>query len=472
MNDVESSLTELLGADAVVDGSADRERYLLDWTRTISGHAEAIVRPSSVDAVSRCMAWSMQHGLAVVPQGGHTGLAGGATPTGARRQIVLSLERLNRIRAVDGISNTITVEAGAILQNVQQAAAENGRLFPLSLGAEGSCQIGGCIASNAGGTAVVRYGNMRELVLGLEAVLPDGSIWSRLRTLRKDNAGFDLKHLFIGTEGTLGIVTAATLRLFPRPRQRVVAFAGVQDARAILDLFVRIRDSFDAGLTGFEFMTGAALRLACAHSNRPSPIQGAADYGVLIELTSPQSGEDFGEAVLSCLAEASEGGTVVDAVFASNEQQADSLWALRESIPEAMLRKYPQFSAHDVSLPIARIPEFIGEMDALLAARWPNLSSVLFGHVGDGNLHLNFVAPAEVTPADFARAQAEASDAAYLMVRDFGGSISAEHGIGSHKLESFHGLESPQQLDLMRTVKAALDPQGLMNPGKVFRTVD
>jgi FAD/FMN-containing dehydrogenase len=470
MNETENSLSALLGADAVVTDPVARERYLMDWTRTICGDAEAIVRPASAEGVARCVAWCAQHEVAVVPQGGHTGLAGGATPTGTRRQILLSLERLNRIRAVDPISNTITVEAGVILQQVQEAAAEAGRLFPLSLGAEGSCQIGGCIASNAGGTAVVRYGNMRELVLGLEAVLPDGSTWSRLRALRKDNAGFDLKHLFIGTEGTLGIVTAATLRLFPSPRQKVVAFVGVPDAAAILALFVRVRDTFDAALTGFEFMTAAALQLACAHAQRPAPIQGDAAFGVLVELASAQPGEDFADAVLTCLGEASEAGTVSDAVIASSEQQAQALWTLRESIPEAMLRHYPHFSAHDVSLPIVGIPAFLRDMEAMVASRWPQLATVLFGHVGDGNLHLNFVAMAEVSPADFARAQEEATDAVYRLVRDFAGSISAEHGIGSHKLHTFHRLESPDQLSLMRRVKEALNAEGLMNPGKVFET--
>ena len=468
MNHTEISLATLLGADAVVTDASIRERYLLDWTRTFSGHAEAIVRPACTEDVARCVAWCAQHGVGVVPQGGNTGLAGGATPTGGRPQIVLSLERLKKIRALDAVSNTITVEAGVVLHEVQEAAADKGRLFPLSLGAEGSCQVGGCIASNAGGTAVVRYGNMRELVLGLEVVLPDGSIWTRLKALRKDNAGFDLKHLFIGTEGTLGIVTAATLRLFPRPRQKVVALVTLPEPEAILDLFVRVRDAFDAGLTGFEFMTGSSLRLACAHLQRPAPIGGEGAYAVLVEITSPHAGESLEEELLHCLTAASDAGVLSDAVIASSEQQAETLWTIREAIPEAMLRAHPQFSAHDVSVPISSIPLFMRELDALVATRWPSLATVLFGHVGDGNLHLNFVTPVPIDSTDFARAKAEATESVYRLVNDFAGSISAEHGIGIGKLDMFQKLESPAQLELMRRVKDALDAQGLMNPGKIF----
>ncbi|HSV81845.1 MAG TPA: FAD-binding oxidoreductase [Ramlibacter sp.] len=467
MNDIESQLALLLGADALVTDSGAREKYLVDWTRMTSGTADAIVRPASTADVARCVAWCADHGIGVVPQGGHTGLVGGATPVADQRQVVLSLERLNKVREVDPIANTMTVEAGAILQQVQQAADAQDRLFPLSLGAEGSCQIGGCISTNAGGTAVLRYGNTRELVLGLEVVLPDGSIWSKLRTLRKDNAGFDLKHLFIGTEGTLGIVTAATLRLFPKPRQTVVALVAVPGTEAVLDLFVRVRNAFDAELTAFEFMTGQAMALSCSHLGRATPLPAETPFAVLLEVSSPHPGDSLSEALLSCLQLAAEADVVTDAALASSQQQADFFWTLRESIPEAMLRAYAQRSGHDISLPITRIPEFMQRADDLIASRWPQLRTLLFGHVGDGNLHFNFIVPEAIEAAEFRRVKTEATEAIYRLTEEFAGSISAEHGVGVHKKEMLQRLAPATHLALMRKLKDALDGRGLMNPGKV-----
>lgn len=468
MTELESRLADLLGADALVADPAARGRYLTEWLGSTRGQADAIVRPASTQQVAHCVAWCVQQGIGVVPQGGHTGLAGGATPLASAGQVVLSLEQLNQVREIDPIGNTITVGAGAILQQVQEAADAQDRLFPLSLGAEGSCQIGGCIASNAGGTAVLRYGNTRELVLGLEVVLPDGTIWNRLKVLRKDNAGFDLKHLFIGTEGTLGIITAATLRLFPKPRQRFVALVAVPGEQAVLDLFVRVRGAFDAELTAFEFMTGQAMALACSHLGRSLPLGAQAPFVVLLELCSPHPGDSLSEALLPCLEQASEAGTVLDAALASNEQQAAFFWNLRETVPEAMLRRHPQVSAHDISLPIARIPEFMRQSQALVAARWPALSTLVFGHVGDGNLHFNLLASEPLEPGVFKRAVAEAVDAIYELTDHFAGSISAEHGIGTHKKAMLQRFAPAAHQDLMRTLKHALDRPGLLNPGKVF----
>jgi FAD/FMN-containing dehydrogenase len=468
MNDIELQLADLLGAGAVVSDEGLRERYLLDWTRSTRGEAAAIVRPSSVADVARTVAWCSARGLGVVPQGGHTGLAGGATPIESSREVVLSLELLNRVREVDAVSNTITVEAGAVLHNVQEVAAQANRLFPLSLGAEGSAQIGGCIATNAGGTAVLRYGNARELVLGLEVVLPDGTVWSRLRALRKDNAGFDLKHLFIGTEGTLGIVTAATLKIFPQPRQKLVALIGTPSPQAAVELFVDVRDEFDASLTGFELMAGEALSLACTHLRRARPLPGLDPYVVLLELSSPRAGGTLTEPLLECLGNATERGVVTDAVIASSDHQAQSLWEIRETVPEAMLRHFPQVSAHDVSVPIARMAGFIEQLETMVAERWPQLSPLLFGHVGDGNLHLNFVSPQPIDAEVFGELERAATSASYALVGELGGSISAEHGIGTHKMNLFHRLEDKAHLDLMGTIKRTLDSRRTMNPGKVF----
>jgi FAD/FMN-containing dehydrogenase len=470
MTEIESQLAQLLGADALATDPTSRERYLVDWTRSTSGTAHAIVRPSSAADVARCVAWCWRHGIGVVPQGGHTGLAGGATPTGVGRQIVLSLERLNKIRQTDTVSNTMVVEAGVILQQVQQEAEAHGRLFPLSLGAEGTCQIGGCISTNAGGTAVLRYGNMRDLVLGLEVVLPDGTIWTRLKTLRKDNAGFDLKHLFIGSEGTLGVVTAAALRIFPKPQQTSMAMVSAPTPEAVLDLFSRVRDHFDAELTAFEFMSGACMRLSCAHLGRSTPVAQDSAYAVMLEISSPHSGDYVSDALQQCLATAMEAGGVTDAVLATNEHQATFFWALRETIPEAMLRLHGQhFSGHDISLPIAHIPVFLHKARQMLEARWPLLDALVFGHVGDGNLHVSFVpGRSMVETSDFRRMADDATDAIYQLTDEFGGSISAEHGTGLHKREFLHRFSPPAQTDLMRKVKDALDPEGLMNPGKVF----
>lgn len=469
MNEIESQLAAVLDTSSIVTDGGARGRYEIDWLRTTSGVADAIVRPIDTASVARCVSWCADQGIGVVPQGGHTGLVGGAVPIPGRRQIIISLERLNRLREIDPVSNTITVEAGMVLQQVQEVAAAHDRLFPLSLGAQGSCQIGGCIATNAGGTAVLRYGNARELVLGLEAVLPDGSAWSRLKTLRKDNAGFDLKHLFIGTEGTLGIVTAASLRMFPKPLQTVVALAAVTTIQAVLDLFVRVRNTFDAELTAFEFMSGEGLSLVCHHLGRSPPLNGLIAYAVLIELSSPHPGDGLMQALLPCLGDAGEAGVVSDAAMAANLQQAEFFWTLRESLPEAMLRKYPQCSPHDISVPIARIPEFMASAQAETAQRWPELSSLIFGHVGDGNLHFNFIAPEPLETRQFECLAAQATQALYELTDTFGGSISAEHGVGVHKFAMHNQFAPAAQLHLMRTLKHAVDGRGLMNPGKIFQ---
>lgn len=470
INEVESQIAQLLGEQSLVISDDRKARYQLDWSRAFSGQASAIVRPTSTKALAECVALCARNEWGVVPQGGNTGLVGGAIPVVGIPQVVISLERMNRVLNVDSVGNTITVEAGAILQHIQEAADNHDRLFPLSLGSQGSCQIGGCIASNAGGTAVLRYGNARELVLGLEAVLPDGSIWSRLTALRKDNAGFDFKHLFIGTEGTLGIVTAATLRMYPKPRQRHVAMAAVPGLPELLAFFVRIREAFDAELTAFEFMTGACLDLCAQHLGRPAPVNPSSAYAVLLELSSVESGGDKAEALLSRLESASEAGEITDAALAANQQQAALFWSLRESAPESMLRTYPLWKAHDVSLPIGRIAEFLAQARRMVDTDFPQLSELVFGHIGDGNIHYNFVASQKMEPDHFDHMAELAKVALYSLVCEMDGSISAEHGIGIDKKDALERFATEAQLRLMRSVKRTIDPAGLMNPGKVLRS--
>lgn len=461
------ALSHLLGQDALVLDPGLQKKYLVDWVGRLEGSALAIVKPSNAEEVAQLVRWSAENHVTLVPQGGNTGLVGGATPVGSDRQIVVSLERLNGMIDLDPIANTITVGAGVILQDLQEWAREAGRFFPLSLGAEGSCQIGGCISTNAGGTAVLRFGNTRDLVLGLEVVLPDGRIWSNLKALRKDNAGYDLKHLFIGSEGTLGIVTAATLKLFPTPRHRMVAMISVDDANKLLDFFVKVRGALDACLTAFEFMTGSSMALSCRHLQRPLPLEEDSPFVVLVE-ASTACDIPLPEMFESILAEAFENELVTNAVIAANESQAEFYWTLRESIPEAMLREFgPRRSGHDVSVPISRIPAFLAELARKLSDGWPALGTVNFGHVGDGNLHINFTADSAYPEPAFQKAKGEASDMLYRLVDEYAGSISAEHGIGVVKRVPYEAHVDKVQRDLAIGLKRSLDRLNLLNPGKV-----
>ena len=443
---------DIVGAAHVLTAATDTKPYLTDWRKQYSGPAECVVRPGNTEEVARVVALCARDGLAVVPQGGNTGLVGGSVPTGARREIVLALGRMNRIRSLDLLNDTATVEAGCVLAAVQAAAADAGRLFPLSLAAEGSCQIGGNLSTNAGGVNVLRYGTAREQVLGLEVVLPDGRVWDGLRGLRKDNTGYDLKQLFLGAEGTLGVITAAVLRLYPKPTASATAWIALASPAQAVELLAALRGRVGERVSAFELVSRSCLQAVLAHvPGARDPLGTPHAWYVLAEFGDSGSTEDLRERLEGAL----EGH---EAVLAQSGEQARSLWRLRESIPEA------QFSnvKHDISVPVSKIPEFIELTDQALQSAFSNTTIFCFGHVGDGNLHYN-IGPAALLP------QREAVNRlVYDAVARLGGSISAEHGLGQLKREAIRRQKSPLELELMRALKTALDPKGLMNPGKVL----
>ena len=445
-----------------------------DWRQRSVGHALAVVLPGSTREVAAvvalCAALQDSTGVSIVPQGGNTGLVVGSTPDASGREIVLSLRRMQAIRDIDGANLTITVEAGCILQNLQDAAAEAGYLFPLSLAAEGSCTIGGNLGTNAGGTQVVRYGNTRDLCLGLEVVTPQGQIWHGLSGLRKDNTGYDLRHLMIGSEGTLGVITAATLKLVPRPAAQLTAWAAVPSLGAAVELLALAQRRLAAGLTGFEVMGQFALSLVARHFPQPAiPLYQTTPWCVLLENSDHES-EQHARAQFEGLMEAAlEQGCVGDAVIAESLTQARQLWQIRESIPLAQAREGLNVK-HDVSVPISRIPAFVHATDALLEDAIAGVRMVNFGHLGDGNLHYNVQAPDGVDGAAFlAQHETAINTLVFDSVSRFDGSISAEHGVGSLKVDTLAQHKSAVALDMMRAIKRALDPTHLMNPGRVVR---
>ena len=456
------------------DPGTDLSAWENDWRKRSWGHALAVLRPANTGEVAAlvqlCAAHQGATGVSIVPQGGNTGLVVGSTPDTSGRQIVLSLQRMNTLRALDGANLTMTVEAGCVLQNLQTSARQAGYLFPLSLAAEGSCTIGGNLATNAGGTQVVRYGNTRDLCLGLEVVTAQGQVWNGLGGLRKDNTGYDLRNLFIGSEGTLGIITAATMKLVPLPAARLTAWAAVpslEQAVALLDLAHR---QLGAGLTGFEVMSQFALSLVARHYPRQTvPLYQSTPWCVLLENSDHES-ESHARAQFERLLEnALEHGCVSDAVVAESLAQAKALWQLREAIPLAQALEGLNVK-HDISIPISRIPEFVSITDALLQQELPGVRLVNFGHLGDGNLHYNVQAPAGADAKAFlVHHEARINALVFDSVATFDGSISAEHGIGSLKVDKLAHHKSPVALDMMHAIKRALDPHNLMNPGRVLR---
>ncbi|HZV55760.1 MAG TPA: FAD-binding oxidoreductase [Rhodocyclaceae bacterium] len=459
------SLRAALGVTHVLTETVDTAPYLTDWRGRYTGTALAIVRPRTTAEVAEVVRLCAQAGVAMVPQGGNTGLCGGGIPCGG--EVVVSLTRLNRVRAIDVANNTITVEAGCTLVAVQEAAASADRLFPLSLAAEGTATIGGNLATNAGGVQVLRYGNARELTLGLEVVLPDGRIWNGLRGLRKDNTGYDMKHLFIGAEGTLGLITAAVLKLYSRPRCTATAWAGVSKPAAAVALLTRLRERIGGRITAFELVSRPALDLVLRHiPDSRDPLPGQSPWQVLIELSDTMA-SDLAGALGDLLADAVAAGEASDAVIAQSEAQTQALWALRENISEAQRIEGISIK-HDISLPVSRIAEFIARSDAALAAAFPGVRIVCFGHVGDGNLHYNQSKPAAQDNAAFIGQTAAVNRIVHDLVAELGGSISAEHGLGQLKRQEILRYKSETEMDMMRAVKQALDPRGLMNPGKVL----
>lgn len=456
-----------LGPTHVLTEAEDKAAYLTDWRRRYTGDALAVLLPGTTEEVAAAVHACHAHQIAIVPQGGNTGLCGGATPDASQPSVVLSLKRLNRIRQVDPLNNTITVEAGAILQQVQQAASEHDRLFPLSLAAEGSCTIGGNLATNAGGTGVLRYGNTRELCLGLEVVTASGEVWNGLRGLRKDNTGYDLRDLFIGAEGTLGVITAAVMKLYPAPRARVTALAAVENPRAALALLALAQSHAGAMLTGFELMSAMCLELVTRHYpqlrypfDRPHP------QVVLLELSDSETAEHARATFESLMEAAFDAGIVADAVVAESVQQSRDFWNLREHIPLAQVEEGKNIK-HDIAVPISRIGDFIASTDAQLQAAFPGVRMVTFGHLGDGNLHYNVSPPAGQDHDAFLAHQDAINRIVHDSVHAHGGSISAEHGLGQLKREENRRYKSEVELAMMRAIKQALDPLGLMNPGKV-----
>ncbi|RJG05702.1 FAD-binding oxidoreductase [Noviherbaspirillum cavernae] len=467
MNDFLNKCREAIGAAFVLTDPADTAAFLTDWRRRFTGKALAVVRPGSADEVAALVKLCNQFKVPIVPQGGNTGLVLGSVPDESGKAIVLSLNRLNRIRAIDTINNTMTVDAGCILEHVQNAAAQADRLFPLSLAAEGSCTIGGNLSTNAGGTAVLRYGNTRELCLGLEVVTAQGEIWNGLRGLRKDNTGYDLRDLFIGAEGTLGIITAAVMKLFPQPRAQLTAFAAMQTPDDALKLLSLAQEKCGAALTGFELMSDFCLQLVAKHfpHMRPPFPQNYPQY-VLLELSDSESETHANEMLEAVITDALEQGMIEDAAVASSIAQSKALWNLREHIPLAQAEEGKNIK-HDVSVPISRIGDFIRATDVQLQEQFPGCRLVTFGHLGDGNLHYN-VSPPEHDPADaFIEKQEAINRVVHDSVHRFDGSISAEHGLGALKRDEIRRYKSEVEMHLMQAVKRSLDPLDIMNPGKV-----
>ncbi len=468
MADLSEALASLLGPAGWLTTPADTAPYLTDWRGNYTGKALGVARPSTTEEAAAVVKLCCEYSHPIVPQGGNTGLVGGGIPDDSGRAVVIATQRMNRIRAIDPAGNTVIAEAGCILANLQAAALEHDRLFPLSLAAEGSCTIGGNLSTNAGGTQVVRYGNMRDQVLGLEVVLPSGDIWSSLKGLRKDNTGYDLKHLFIGAEGTLGLITAATLKLQPLPKARVTALVALESPASAVALFANIRNVFGDRLEGFEIFSALCLQLVLKHiPDTCNPFATSAPWQVLIELADTQVDAPLRESLEAALTASAERGDILDAVIATSDAQAAELWKLREEISEAQKREGKSIK-HDISVPISRLAEFIDKADAALTNAFPGIRIVNFGHIGDGNLHYNCSMPAgEDNLRIFARAD-EVNRVVYDIVNAVGGSISAEHGLGVLKRDEILRHKSSVEMQLMRAVKQALDPRNLMNPGKVL----
>ncbi|HSD34644.1 MAG TPA: FAD-binding oxidoreductase [Alphaproteobacteria bacterium] len=456
-----------VGPAGFLEEERDLAPYLTDWRGLYRGRTPLVLRPGSTEEAAEIVRLCAEARVAIVPQGGNTGLVGGSVPDAGGEQILVSMSRLNRIRALDAEDFTMTAEAGCVLADAQQAAAAADRLFPLSLGAEGRCQIGGVISTNAGGIAVLRYGSMRALVLGLEAVLADGSVWNGLRRLRKDNTGYDLKQLFIGAEGTLGLVTAAVLKLFPRPSETVTGLVAAPNAAAAVSLLARLRAASDDRVTSFELMSRASIDLAVAFVPETADPMPQAPACVLIELSSGSSGAGLREIVEAALADAIDAGLALDAVLAASEAQARRLWRLREAVPEAQRLSGPSVK-HDISAPVSAVPELLARAGEAVEKVLPGTRPMPFGHVGDGNIHYNLLAPVGMSDEAFLAKSGDLTRAVHDVVAAIGGSISAEHGLGQlRRAEALH-YKSAVEIDLMRRVKAALDPLGIMNPGKVI----
>ncbi|WP_394690315.1 FAD-binding oxidoreductase [Hoeflea sp.] len=462
--------TAITGKQHAVTEPSDIAPHLSEPRGLYKGESALVLKPATTQEVSDILRLANETGTPVVPQGGNTGLVGGQSPRPDRGEIVISLARLNAIRSLDLVGQTMVAEAGVVLANAQQAACEAGLLFPLSLGSEGSCQIGGNLSSNAGGTAVLAYGNMRQLCLGLEVVLPDGEIWHGLRALKKDNTGYDLRDLFIGAEGTLGIITAAVLKLFPTPRGHETIYAGIDSPEAALKLFRLAQDYCGPSLTGFELMPRIGIEFTTRHiEGMRDPLSEPHPWYALIDISSGQS-QDAARAMLEGLyVAADEQGLIRDAAAAETEAQRQVFWTLRESMSWAQKPEGGSIK-HDVSVPVARVPEFLTKADAAVLKAMPDARIVAFGHMGDGNIHYNISQPVGADTQAYLARWKEMNEIVHAIVLDLGGSISAEHGIGQLKRDELAAIRSPVEMAMMTRIKQAFDPKRIMNPGKVVAT--
>ncbi|MBI3041372.1 MAG: FAD-binding oxidoreductase [Betaproteobacteria bacterium] len=462
-------LAAIVGPPGLLTDPGDLEPYTVDWRGVHRGATPAVVRPANAAEVAAVVKLCAETRTPIVPQGGNTGMCGASVPREKGGEIVLSLARMNRILGVDALNNTLSVEAGCILANIQQAAREASRLFPLSLGAEGSCQIGGNLSTNAGGVNVLRYGNTRDLVLGLEVVLPDGRIWDGMRGLRKDNTGYDLKQIFIGAEGTLGVITAAVLKLFPLPRSGATAWAAVPSPEAALELLALLRSHCGDKMTAFELISRNCLDLVLRHiPGTRDPLPAPHGWYVLAELGDVREGGAIRAELEGALGAAMERGLASDAVIAENAGQSQGLWKLRETIPEAARAEPGMLYRHDIAVAVSRVPAFIAEAQAALQARFPGIDVICFGHLGDGNLHYNAFVPGRLRADAAAREANDVTQCVFDIVARHHGSFSAEHGIGQSKLLEMSRYKAGVELEMMRALKATFDPLGIMNPGKVL----
>ncbi|WP_273793368.1 FAD-binding oxidoreductase [Brucella anthropi] len=458
----------IVGEKNALTAPEDLAAYLIEQRDLYHGRTPLVLRPGSTEEVAAIMKLASETKTPVVPQGGNTGLVGGQQPDESGAAIILSLGRMNRIRNLDTVGNLVTLEAGVILKNLQDTVEKAGRLFPLSLGAEGSCQIGGNLGSNAGGTAVLAYGNMRELCLGLEVVLPTGEILNDLRYVKKDNTGYDLKDLFVGSEGTLGIITAAVLKIFPQPKGKGVAYAGLRNPEDVLRLFQLATEHAGPSLTGFELMPRVGVEFTVRHVDGVrDPLESPHDWYVLIDISSSRSEEDARTTLETILTEAFENDIIQDAAIAESVAQAQSFWKMREEMSWAQKPEGGSIK-HDISVPVASIPAFIHEANAATLEMIPGARIVCFGHIGDGNLHYNVSQPVGADKEAFLARWHDLNHRIHTIVASYMGSISAEHGIGQLKREELAFFKQDVALDLMRRIKSAFDPAGIMNPGKVL----
>ena len=455
-------LAAVVGEAHAIRDAAAMDGYMREWRQIWHGRSPLVLRPSSTEAVSRILAIANETGTVIVPQAGNTGLCGGQIPTDQGHEVVLSLDRMSRILDIDPADNTITVEAGAILKSMQDAAEKVDRLFPLSLASEGSCRIGGNLSTNAGGLNVIAYGNTRDLCLGLEVVLADGRIWNGLKRLRKDNTGYDLRDLFIGAEGTLGIITAAVMKLYPKPRSWETAFIAVPTPQAAVDLLSLAKEMSGNRVVAFELIAAIALEFSVRHAGVRHPLSAPSPWYVLAELADPVPG-----AMTELLQSAMERGIVTDAALAQSESQRAEFWAARELISDSQKPEGGSIK-HDISVPVSRVPQFLGAADEAVSRLLPGSRFVSFGHLGDGNIHYNVSQPLGMDKAHFLHMWNEVNDAVFEVVGRFHGSISAEHGIGRLKAHRMPAIKTPVELEMMRSLKRLFDPNNILNPGRVL----